>query len=232
MVGKLHERPSHPGLGRRLPPDRARIQSTAQTQARRRRSTRLPPVPGGATSGRFAGIPLSLNALWRRERDSNPRGLGGPCGFQERRLTCCLVSLGVVLIRITTRLWEFRAAWYLPVSSGWGYRWGYAASPNWGTDSRDAIFQSSPAVPLSEGGSDGRAATDQSTCARRDEMGTHRSAPARSASPIRGCLNLPRWAGRPGRPRILKGTAQHWGGQKQVATAVGATTTGGRSPPA
>ena len=21
---------------------------------------------------------------WRRERDSNPRGLGGPCGFQDR----------------------------------------------------------------------------------------------------------------------------------------------------
>jgi hypothetical protein len=53
------------------------------------------------------------------------------------------------------------------VSSGWRYRWGYAASPNWGADSRDAIFQSSPAVPLSEGGSDGRTATDQSTCARR-----------------------------------------------------------------
>jgi len=23
--------------------------------------------------------------VWRRERDSNPRGLGGPCGFQVRR---------------------------------------------------------------------------------------------------------------------------------------------------
>ena len=37
-------------------------------------------------------------ATWRRERDSNPRGLGGPCGFQVRRLACCLVPLGVVLI--------------------------------------------------------------------------------------------------------------------------------------
>jgi hypothetical protein len=32
----------------------------------------------------------------RRERDSNPRGLGGPCGFQVRRLACCGVSLGAV----------------------------------------------------------------------------------------------------------------------------------------
>ena len=41
---------------------------------------------------------LISQQLWRRERDSNPRGLGGPHGFQVRRLTCCLVSLGVVLI--------------------------------------------------------------------------------------------------------------------------------------
>src|ERR1035437_1369276 len=51
------------------------------------------------------GKSLYTNRKVRRERDSNPRGLGGPCGFQERRLTCYLVSLGVVLIRITTRLW-------------------------------------------------------------------------------------------------------------------------------
>ena len=41
--------------------------------------------------GRFCGQrePASAerrrdSALWRRERDSNPRGLGGPCGFQDR----------------------------------------------------------------------------------------------------------------------------------------------------
>jgi hypothetical protein len=28
--------------------------------------------------------PLSNKRIWRRERDSNPRGLGGPCGFQDR----------------------------------------------------------------------------------------------------------------------------------------------------
>jgi hypothetical protein len=34
-------------------------------------------------------LPLSLNAIWRRERDSNPRGFGCPCGLQERRLAWC-----------------------------------------------------------------------------------------------------------------------------------------------
>jgi hypothetical protein len=28
--------------------------------------------------------PCRQRAKWRRERDSNPRGLGGPCGFQDR----------------------------------------------------------------------------------------------------------------------------------------------------
>jgi hypothetical protein len=41
--------------------------------------------------------------LWRRERDSNPRGLGGPCGFQERRLTCCSVPSSVVVVTNLSR---------------------------------------------------------------------------------------------------------------------------------
>jgi hypothetical protein len=137
------------------------------------------------------GKSLYTNRKVRRERDSNPRGLGGPCGFQVRRLTCCPVSAGAVLNTNHDTAVELRVAWYLLVSSGWGYRWGYAASPNWGTDSRDAIFQSSPAVPLSEGAQ----MAEQRQISRHahavDEMGTHRSAPVRSASRTRGCSNLP-----------------------------------------
>jgi hypothetical protein len=62
------------------------------------------------------------------------------------------MSLGVVQDTNHDKAVELRVASCSPVSSPWGYRWGYAASPNWGTDSRDAILQSSPAVPLFEGG--------------------------------------------------------------------------------
>ena len=47
--------------------------------------------------------PGCWKATWRRERDSNPRGLGGPCGFQERRLTCCSVPSSVVVVTNLSR---------------------------------------------------------------------------------------------------------------------------------
>jgi hypothetical protein len=50
------------------------------------------PLLGKAEGAWLAREPLAFQRLWRRERDSNPRGLGGPCGFRVRGLTCCGVS--------------------------------------------------------------------------------------------------------------------------------------------
>jgi hypothetical protein len=68
--------------------------------------TRTPPKPlhsnspGGPHSSRAAPSDVDFSAeiaKWRRERDSNPRGLGGPCGFQVRRLPCGRALSGAVL---------------------------------------------------------------------------------------------------------------------------------------
>ena len=69
--------------------------------------------------------PLISQRYWRRERDSNPRGLGGPCGFQVRRLACCLVSPGVVLITNHDSAVVASCCLVPPRLVGVGYGWGY-----------------------------------------------------------------------------------------------------------
>lgn len=45
----------------------------------------------------ITGASLDCIGVWRRERDSNLRGLAGPCGFQERHVAFSLVPLDAEL---------------------------------------------------------------------------------------------------------------------------------------
>ena len=205
----------------------------------------MAPVAGGsrATSSQIGSqFPLSGSAACALKLESDlkmaegrgfePRGALRPQRFSRAPIDVLSGFAGCRPDTNHDRLWWPRATWCLLVSSGWGYRWGTRRAQ---TGEPIHVTPSSKARRRCHCQRAAQMAEQQQISRHAhavDELGTHRSARARSASPMRGCLNIPRWAGRPGRPRILKGTAQTWGGQKQVATAVGATTTGGRSPPA
>jgi hypothetical protein len=67
-------------------------------------------------------------ATWRRERDSNPRGLGGPCGFQVPRLACCGGSWSAALDTNHDRMVVVKCRSVPPRAAAVGVRLGVVAS--------------------------------------------------------------------------------------------------------